>query len=108
MLRPDVPDGSTTTVTTVAPLPLSGDLDTTAASTTPAATFSLGDGGLLNGDSVTTWPSGRYTESIQSRMDSGGAVIGNVSEVPIPATALLAMIGLAIVGAGRARFTPQE
>jgi len=105
VLRPDLADQSASSVTTsVTPLPFPGDLDTTAASGTPTATFHIGDGSVLDGGSVTSWPSGRYTESIQSWIGLGGAVTGNVSEVPLPASALLAMLGLGIVGVGRAHF----
>lgn len=104
-LRPDLTEQFTSSVTTSAtPLVLAGDLDTTAAGVTPVATFNIGDGSLLDGGSVTNWPSGRYTESTQSWADAGGTVTGNISNVPLPASALLALIGLGIVGVGRTGF----
>ena len=93
-----------TVTTSVTPLTLPGDFDTSTAIAIPTAPFNIGDGSLLDGSSATTWPSGRYTESTQSWIDAGGSVTGGVAEVPLPASVLLALIGLGIAGVGRTRF----
>jgi len=93
-----------TVLISATPLALS-DEPVATATTVPVATFTIGDGSLLDGGSISEWPSGRYTESTSSSIGTSGSVMGNVSEVPLPASALLAMIGLGVVGVGRARFT---
>ena len=107
-LRPNATTTTENTATTSATLlVLSGNLDTTAAISTPTAPFNIGDGGLLGDDSVTRWPSGRYTETIQLWDGSSGSVTGSVSEVPLPPSVLLGVVGLGIVGLGRTRFAPR-